>query len=107
MPRAVVSRPLVGLSTRRSQIPLEHVDVRADITGAHVRVTCTQRYRNQEPQPVEAVYVFPLDEGAANKWRTQLRRDERCAVSGRSGSRGHDAMVPQSLLTFDPTIHPG
>ena len=65
MPTAVVSRPLVGLCTRRSQIPLEHVDVRADITGAHVRVTCTQRYRNQEPQPVEAVYVFPLDEGAA------------------------------------------
>ena len=65
MPTAVVSRPLVGLSTRRSQIPLEHVDVRADITGAHVRVTCTQRYRNQEPQPVEAIYVFPLDEGAA------------------------------------------
>jgi Ca-activated chloride channel family protein len=44
---------------------LEHVDVRAEITGAHARVTCTQRYRNQELQPVEAVYVFPLDESAA------------------------------------------
>ena len=33
--------------------------------GAHARVTFTQRYRNQESTPVEAVYVFPLDEGAA------------------------------------------
>ena len=28
-------------------------------------VTFTRRYRNQESTPVAAVYVFPLDEGAA------------------------------------------
>jgi len=65
MPTAALTLPRVGLCTRTSQIPLEHVDVRAEITGAHARVTCTQCYRNQEPQPVEAVYVFPLDESAA------------------------------------------
>ena len=65
MPTAALTLPRAGLCTHKSQIPLEHVDVRAEITGAHARVTCTQRYRNQEPQPVEAVYVFPLDESAA------------------------------------------
>jgi Ca-activated chloride channel homolog len=54
-----------GLRTKATAIPLEHVDVRASITGAQARVTVTQRYRNHEPQPVEAVYVFPLDERAA------------------------------------------
>jgi Ca-activated chloride channel family protein len=54
-----------GLRTKTTAIPLEHVDVRASITGAQARVTVTQRYRNQETQPVEAVYVFPLDERAA------------------------------------------
>ena len=54
-----------GLRTKATAIPLEHVDVRASIAGAQARVTVTQRYRNQELQPVEAVYVFPLDERAA------------------------------------------
>ena len=35
------------------------------VTSASARVTIAQRYRNQERQPIEAVYVFPLDEGAA------------------------------------------
>ena len=65
MPVSALPLPRVGLCTSRSHIPLEHVDVRAEITAAHARVTCTQRYRNQELRPVEAVYVFPLDEGAA------------------------------------------
>jgi Ca-activated chloride channel family protein len=54
-----------GLRTKTTVIPLEHVEVRASIAGAHARVTVTQRYRNHEPQPIEAVYVFPLDEQAA------------------------------------------
>ena len=54
-----------GLRTASAAIPLEHVDVRASVAGAQARVTVTQRYRNQEAQPVEAVYVFPLDERAA------------------------------------------
>lgn len=65
MPIAAPSHTHVGLCTTQAQIPLEHVDVRADVCGAHARVTFTQRYRNQESMPVEAVYVFPLDEGAA------------------------------------------
>ena len=65
MPTPALLPAHVGLCTEHTQIPLEHVDVRAEILGAHARVTFTQRYRNQESRPVEAVYVFPLDESAA------------------------------------------
>jgi Ca-activated chloride channel family protein len=65
MPTPALSEVHVGLRTEEAQIPLEHVDVRAEISGAHARVTFTQRYRNQESNPVEAVYVFPLDESGA------------------------------------------
>jgi Vault protein inter-alpha-trypsin domain/von Willebrand factor type A domain len=66
MPRTMtVPEISPGLRTKTTAIPLEHVDVRASIAGAQARVTVTQRYRNHEPQPVEAVYVFPLDERAA------------------------------------------
>jgi Vault protein inter-alpha-trypsin domain/von Willebrand factor type A domain len=59
------SNPRVGLCTEHGPVPLEHVEVRAEIRGACARVTCTQRYRNTETQPIEAVYVFPVDERAA------------------------------------------
>jgi Ca-activated chloride channel family protein len=55
----------VGLCTAQDTVPLEHVAIRAAIRGAQARVTIEQRYRNTEPRPIEAVYVFPLDEGAA------------------------------------------
>jgi Ca-activated chloride channel family protein len=60
-----LSLPRVGLCTAQARVPLEHVDIRAEIRGAQARVVCTQQYRNGEAQPVEAVYTFPLDEGAA------------------------------------------
>ncbi|MCG3192423.1 MAG: hypothetical protein DIJKHBIC_01670 [Thermoanaerobaculia bacterium] len=57
--------PLCGLVTSRGPVPLEGVRVEAKIRDLAVRQVITQRYRNTEAQPVEAVYVFPLDEGAA------------------------------------------
>jgi Ca-activated chloride channel family protein len=46
-------------------VPLEGVSIEATVTSASARVMIAQRYRNREAQPIEAVYVFPLDEGAA------------------------------------------
>jgi len=46
-------------------VSLEGVHVRAKLAGTCVDVTVTQRYRNREAVPIEAVYVFPLDERAA------------------------------------------
>jgi Ca-activated chloride channel family protein len=46
-------------------IPLQGVRIEACLTGLGSEVTVTQRYTNLETVDVEAVYVFPLEEGAA------------------------------------------
>ncbi len=46
-------------------VPLLGVRARAEVAGFGSRVTLTQRYRNEEAVPIEAVYVFPVPEGAA------------------------------------------
>ena len=46
-------------------VPLTSVQVEASIAGRCARVTLTQRYQGLEDSAVEAVYTFPLDEGAA------------------------------------------
>jgi Ca-activated chloride channel family protein len=48
-----------------SPVPLSGVSVAAEISNFCARVSVTQRYVNQESTPIEAVYVFPLEEGAA------------------------------------------
>lgn len=60
------SAPRVGLFTQQgASVPLSGINVRADVSGLCARVTLAQRYVNREASPIEAVYVFPLDEGAA------------------------------------------
>jgi hypothetical protein len=58
---------LSGLHARegRQPVPLECVEVAASVTDLAASVTLKQRFRNAEPVPLEVVYVFPLDEGAA------------------------------------------
>jgi Ca-activated chloride channel family protein len=46
-------------------VPLTGVSVEAEVTGFSMHVRVTQRYVNHEAKPIEAVYVFPLDESAA------------------------------------------
>lgn len=60
--------PPVGLVLRGEEpvpIPLAGVTVAATLKDFASRVVVSQRYRNQEAKPIEAVYVFPLEEGAA------------------------------------------
>jgi Ca-activated chloride channel family protein len=66
MTAPIAIRP-TGLCTRTDQapIPLERVDVSAVVVDVAATVTVKQRYRNVEQVPLEVVYVFPLDEGAA------------------------------------------
>jgi hypothetical protein len=54
-----------GLLIKGQPIPLDGVSVEAEIKEFCSRVTISQRYRNRETDPIEAVYVFPLEEGAA------------------------------------------
>ena len=49
----------------RRPVPLEGVRIDARLEGLASEVTVAQRYRNREAVAVEAVYVFPLEEGAA------------------------------------------
>ncbi len=46
-------------------VPLAGVSIEAEIRSAYAKVVIAQRYVNNEATPIEAVYVFPLDEGAA------------------------------------------
>lgn len=57
----------LGLFTREAgePIPLSAVAVEADLAGAGARVELTQVFENRESTAVEAVYRFPLPEGAA------------------------------------------
>jgi Ca-activated chloride channel family protein len=58
--------PRTGLFTTQAlAVPLSGVSIEAVISSFCARVAVTQRYVNREPHPIEAVYVFPLDEGAA------------------------------------------
>ena len=65
MPESVAV-PRAGLFTGSgSAVPLTGVTVAAGISNLCARVTVTQRYVNNESVPIEAVYVFPLDEASA------------------------------------------
>jgi Ca-activated chloride channel family protein len=54
-----------GLYTRGgTRVALQGVEVTGELLGGHARVRVCQRYRNTEPRPIEAVYVFPLPSDA-------------------------------------------
>jgi Ca-activated chloride channel family protein len=55
---------LFSVATRKP-IPLDRVRVEAHVVDACARVTLHQSYHNAEIVPLEVVYTFPLDEGAA------------------------------------------
>ncbi|MBI5491261.1 MAG: VWA domain-containing protein [Deltaproteobacteria bacterium] len=54
-----------GLFVGEKRVPLRGVAIDVRARGVASRTTVTQRYRNDESVPVEAVYSFPLEEGAA------------------------------------------
>ncbi len=54
-----------ALRTERGNLPLDRLDVHADITGLVVKVELTQEFVNVFDQPLEATYVFPLPDRAA------------------------------------------
>ena len=56
---------LGALRTERGNLPLDQLDVRADITGLTSRVELTQGFTNPFDVPLEATYVFPLPDRAA------------------------------------------
>src|SRR5262245_10255866 len=53
------------VAANHAEIPLEGVRIDARLAGLCSEVKVTQRYTNKESVDVEAVYVFPLEEGSA------------------------------------------
>lgn len=61
---------LGALRTSAGNLPLERIDIRADITGLTSRVELTQDFVNTFDVPLEASYVFPVpDRGAVTGMR--------------------------------------
>jgi Ca-activated chloride channel homolog len=59
-----------AMSTGRGNLPLDRIDVRAEITGLTSSVELTQDFVNAFDVPLEATYVFPLpDRGAVTRMR--------------------------------------
>ena len=61
---------LGALRTSAGNLPLERIDIRADVTGLTSRVELTQDFVNTFDVPLEASYIFPLpDRGAVTAMR--------------------------------------
>lgn len=54
-----------ALETEHGNLPLESLNVRADVTGTAAEIELTQGFRNPYPEPLEATYIFPLPDRAA------------------------------------------
>jgi Ca-activated chloride channel family protein len=75
--------------SRQGACPLEHTDVRTEISGFVARVIVTQTFSNPFPDPIEAVYTFPLsDSGAVDAMRIRTGdREIRGEVRRREEAR--------------------
>jgi Ca-activated chloride channel family protein len=60
-----MSKEPAGLFAQGQRIHLYAVGIQVKALGVAAEVTLTQRYRNEEAVPVEAVYSFPLEESCA------------------------------------------
>ena len=64
-PTATASAGLFTTGKVPVPVPLAGVSIEADVRSFYAKVVVAHRYVNHEATPIEAVYVFPLDEGAA------------------------------------------
>ena len=104
MPESVTV-PRAGLFTgTKSAVPLTGVTVDAEISNLCARVTVSQRYVNTEAAPIEAVYVFPLDERSAVSGFEAIvdgtlvvgevkERDEAFTIYDEALEQGHGAFL--------------
>ncbi len=56
---------LGALRTERGNLPLDRIDIRANITGLTAAVELTQDFVNTFDEPLEATYIFPMPDRAA------------------------------------------
>ena len=80
----------IGEKARGESIPLLGVKVVGDVLGRGAKIKLLQRFGNQETNPVEAVYKFPLPEGAAI-----------CGFKAHMGDRVIEGQVEESEKAFE------
>jgi Ca-activated chloride channel homolog len=89
-----------GLFSRQGiPIPLLGVGVVGEIVGQGGRITVSQRFRNVENQAIEAVYKFPLPEGAAVCGFTVEKEDARIS--------GHVEERDKAFEIYDDALQEG
>lgn len=79
-----------GLFAGGAAVPLQGVQIEVNAVGVATTVVVSQRYRNTERVPVEAVYTFPLPESAAV-----------CGFSAQIGERRIVGEVLEREAAFD------
>ena len=104
-----------GLVSRQgARVPLVGVVARAEIRDYACRLVLSQRFRNDEDVPIEAVYMFPLDEGAA-VCGFEVEIDGRASSAGSRSARRPSrpttrrsprATAPTSSTRSAPTSSP-
>ncbi|TDD16448.1 VIT domain-containing protein [Nonomuraea diastatica] len=88
-----------ALRTERGNLPLESVDVAADISGLIAGVEVTQGFRNPFDVTLEATYVFPLP-GRAAVTGFRMEADDR-VIEGVLKERG------QARADYDQALREG
>ena len=89
-PRGSGSLDALGPDARAlGACPLEHTRVSTEIAGFVARVTVVQTFRNPFPDPIEAVYTFPLSERGAidAMWIRSAGREIRGEIKRREEAR--------------------
>ena len=88
-----------SLDSDRGPLPLKAMSVRAKVTGLLYDLEVEQVFHNTHPEPIEAVYVFPLPPRAAVHGFT-MKVGER-TVEGRLQERG------QARRDYDEALRSG
>ncbi|XP_067870557.1 von Willebrand factor A domain-containing protein 5A-like [Heterodontus francisci] len=60
-----MERPCGLLTAKNTPVPLKSISVEVEVKGFVADVSASLEYRNEETNPVEAVFVFPMDSDAA------------------------------------------
>lgn len=99
LPSPVPDAGFGSLATSRGHLPLQAMAVQGRLTGLCYRTTLTQTFVNVFAEPLEATYVFPLED-RAGVTRFRLRVKDR-VVEGELQERG------QARRTYDQAIRDG
>ncbi|GAB4297288.1 MAG: VIT domain-containing protein [Oscillatoriaceae cyanobacterium] len=64
-PKTTSGLYVISKEGQKQVFPLRHTEVKAKIAGNLARVEVTQTFQNPFPNPLEAIYIFPLPDEAA------------------------------------------